>query len=273
MKMKKLLIIILFICSNMNAQNENQKKKELIIHNNINEILTYQYNEKGDSIQVGIDIYDIKGNHIKDVRLKGGVVVFKYLIEYNEKKLMIKQTGYKGNGDISSVLLYEYDHNGNQISYQQVRENGEILGHQKRKYNSQNQNTELYNFDKGINDFFLSFKFYYNDNGLYKSTERCNYKGERISSSDYEYENGNLIKLISRNNGNKNKNLYEYDTKDRLIEKKYRRKRNVILNGKKNVLKQWKETFEYDTENNLISKFSSGNRLNFKVEKYFYKKH
>ena len=186
---------------------------------------------------------------------------------------MIKQTGYKGNGDISSVLLYEYDHNGNQISYQQVRENGEILGHQKRKYNSQNQNTELYNFDKGINDFFLSFKFYYNDNGLYKSTERYNYKGERISSSDYEYENGNLIKLISRNNGNKNKNLYEYDTKDRLIEKKYRRKRNVILNGKKNVLKQWKETFEYDTENNLISKFSSGNRLNFKVEKYFYKKH
>ena len=271
--MKKLLVIILFISFNINSQNESQEKKDLITNNNINEILTYQYNEKGDSIQTGIDIYDIKGNHIKDLRLKGGKVVFKYLIEYNEKNLMTKQTGYNETGEISSILLYEYDDNGNQVSYKQVRENGEILGYQKRKYNSQNQNTELYNFNKKSNDFYLSYKFFYNNYNLYDSTESYNSTGKLINKSEYKYENGNLIKLVSTSNNKKYKTSYEYDDKEHLIDKKYHRKRNVILNGKKIILKQWKETFEYDYENNMISKISSGNGLNFKIEKYFYTKH
>ena len=271
--MKKLLVIILFISFNINSQNESQEKKDLITNNNINEILTYQYNEKGDSIQTGIDIYDIKGNHIKDLRLKGGKVVFKYLIEYNEKNLMTKQTGYNETGEISSILLYEYDDNGNQVSYKQVRENGEILGHQKRKYNSQNQNTELYNFNKKSNDFYLSYKFFYNNYNLYDSTESYNSTGKLINKSEYKYENGNLIKLVSTSNNKKYKTSYEYDDKEHLIDKKYHRKRNVILNGKKIILKQWKETFEYDSENNMISKISSGNGLNFQIEKYFYTKH
>ncbi len=271
--MKILLVILLIISINANSQNKNQKKKDLIIKNQISEILTYQYDEKGDSIQTGIDIYDIKGNHIKDLRIEGTKVVFKYLIEYNEKNLMTKQTGYKENGDVYSILLYEYDENGNQISYKQVRENGEILGHQKRKYNNKNQNTELYSFNKENNEFYLSYKYFYKDNGLYKSTESYNSKGKFISSSKFEYNNENLVLLTSRFNGKKYKNSYKYDSKGRLIVEKYHRKKNVLLNGKKIVLKQWEETFKYDSENNMISKISSGNGLNFKVEKYFYKKH
>jgi len=270
--MKKLLIITLLFTSFLNAQNENKKKKDLIIKNNIKEILTFEYNEKGDSIQTGIDVYDINGSHIEDLRLKSNKVTFKYLIEHNEKNLMTKQTGHKENGEISSILLYEYDDNGNQITYKQVRENGEILGHQKRTYNDKNQNIELYNLDKKTNEFYLSYKFYYNDIDLYNSTESFNSNGKLISSSDYVYEDGNLIKLTSITNGKKYKTSHKYDSKGRLIEKKYHRKRNVLFNGKKIILKQWEEKFEYDNEDNLISKISSGNRINFKIEKYFYKK-
>ena len=270
--MKKILIILLFTYFNINAQNENQKKKELIIKNNISEILTYQYNQNGDSIQTGIDIYDKKGNHIEDLRLKRGKVVFKYLIEYNEKNLMTKQTGYKKNGEISSILLYDYDDNGNQTSYKQVKENGEILGHQKRKYNSKNQNTELYNFNKKNNDFYLSSKYFYNNENQYDYTESYNSTGKLINKSKYEYEDGNLIKLISKSK-KKYKTSYEYDQKSRLIKKNRNRKRTVILNGKKIILKKWNEKFEYHFEDNIISKISSGNGINFIIEKYFYKKH
>ncbi|HET8885820.1 MAG TPA: hypothetical protein VFM70_05650 [Salinimicrobium sp.] len=271
--MKKLLFILLTVSFSVYAQNENQKKKELILSNHIKEKITYQYNEHADSVQTGIDIYDIRGNHIQDLRLEGDTVVFKYIIEYNEKDLMTKQTGYEENGDISSVLLYEYDENGNRISYRQLDDTGGILGHQKRKYNALNQNTELYNLDKKSNEFYLSYKFFYNDNGLYQSTETYNSDGKLISTTEYEYDNGNLVKLIRRLNGRKYKTSYEYDSQGRIIKKKYHRKRNVILNGKKIVLNQWEEKFEYDDENNLILKISSGNGLNFQIEKYFYKKH
>lgn len=133
--MKKILIILILLTSTLNAQNENEKRKDLIAKNKIKEIITYQYNEKGDSINTGIDIYDKNGNHLEDLRLEGNKIVFKYLIENNEKNWMTKQTGYKDNGEISSILLYEYDENGNQITYKQVKEDGEILGHQKRNYN------------------------------------------------------------------------------------------------------------------------------------------
>ncbi len=271
--MKKLQIILLLIFFNINAQNENQKMKDLITKNNINEIQTYEYNEKGDSIQTGRDIYGQNGNHIEDLRLAGGKVVFKFLIEYNENNLMTKQTGYKENGDISSILLYEYDDNGNQISYKQVKENGEILGHQNRKYNTQNENTELYNLDKEKNEFYLSYKFFYNNDGAYQSTENYNSKGKLISISNYEYKDGNLIKLTSENDGEKYKNSFEYDVNGRLKERKYHRKRDVTINGNKIILKQWEERFGYDDENNLISKITSGNGLDFKIEKYFYIKH
>lgn len=74
-------------------------------------------------------------------------------------------------------------------------------------------------------------------------------------------------------NGENYKTSFKYDSKGRLIEKKFHRKRNVILNGEKIVLKQWEEKYEYDNEDNLTSKISSGNGMNFEIEKYFYKKH
>ncbi|CAM1369914.1 hypothetical protein [Tenacibaculum xiamenense] len=271
--MKNLLIILLLSTSFLNAQNESYKKKELIKKNNIEKITTYQYNEKGDSIKTGIDIYDKKGNHIEDLRLEGNKIVFKYIIEHNEKDLMIKQTGYKENGTVSSILHYEYDKNGNQILYKQTKKNGEVLGHQKRTYNEKDQNIELYNLNKKTNEFYLSYKFNYNNNNLYSSTQSFNSTGKQISESEYEYKNGKLKKLISKINGKKYKTSYQYDSKGRLIRKKYHRKRNVILNGKKIVLKQWEEKFEYDDENNLTSKVSLGNGMNFKIEKYYYEKH
>ena len=207
------------------------------------------------------------------MRLKGSKTIFKYLIEHNEKNLMTKQTGYKENGTVSSILLYEYDKNRNRSTYKQVKENGKVLGHQKRIYNKKNQNIELYNLDKKTDKFYLSYRFNYNDNDLYSSTQSFNSVGKRISKSEYEYEGGNLKTLTSKINGKKYKTSYQYDSKGRVIEKKYHRKRNVILNGKKIVLKQWKEKFEYDDKNNLTSKISFGNGMNFKIEKYYYEKH
>lgn len=271
--MKKILLLLLFSFSFINAQNENKKKKDLIIKNNIKEIITYQYNQKGDSIKTGIDIYDAKGNHKEDLRVKGDKVIFKYLIEHNDKNQMIKQVGYNDEGNISSILLYEYDDNGNQTSYKQVKEDGKILNQQKRLYNNKNQNTELHNFNKKTNDFYLSYKYTYNDNNQYKTIESFNAHKKLTSSAEYFYENGFLIKYISKRNGKKYKTSYENNSKGLLIEKKYFRKRNVILNGEKTVLKQWEEKFQYNTKDNLISKVSSGNGTAFKIEKYFYTKH
>lgn len=136
-----------------------------------------------------------------------------------------------------------------------------------------NQNIELYNLDKKNNEFYLSYKFSYNDDGLYSNTESFNSTGKQISSTEYEYDNRSLKNLTSKMNGENYKTSFKYDSKGRLIEKKFHRKRNVILNGEKIVLKQWEEKYEYDNEDNLTSKISSGNGMNFEIEKYFYKKH
>lgn len=271
--MNKIIVILLFTFFNVNAQNDNEKKRDLLAKNNIHEILTYEYNDKGDSTQIGRDIYDKNGNLLEDLRLENGKVAFKYLIEYNEKNLMTKQTGYKENGDVYSILLYEYDDNGNQITYKQVKEDGDILNHQKRIYNSRNENIELYNLVKEKNEFVLSFKFIYNALGLYQSIQRFNSKEQLVSYSDYEYKDGNLTKIASQNSKEKYKILFYYDDWGRNIEKKYNRKKEFTVNGNTITVNQWKERFEYDVENNLISKVTSGNGLDLKIEKYFYIKH
>lgn len=206
---------MLFSTKVLFAQFENNLNRELRQRNKISEILTYEYDlETGDSILTDHDFYDKHGNLIKDLRYnENGEIRFKYIVEYNEEKLMTRQIGYNESDSISTILVYEYDRTDNLTDYKQLKPDGSILHHQKRKYNKKGQNTKLYNKQKNSSDFYLGSKYYFRKDGCYERIENYTLNGQLSSTSEYEYDEdgkfvalyqvvGNDRKLISTNRFN-----------------------------------------------------------------------
>lgn len=267
--------IIILSTTLLLAQNENDLKRELRKRNKISEILTYEYNlETNDSLLTNHDFYDVSGNHFKDVRYnEKGEVHFKYIIEYNEARLISRQIGFDELDSISTILVYEYDIKGNRTIYKQLSPDGTVLNFQKREYNDKGQNINLY--DKVDDSFYLSQQYYYNKEGKYEKIESYNIQGQLAATSEYEYDgNGNLItmyqvveeklKIIS---------IYKYNEQNQRIEIVYPKKIEKIVDGiletnetSENVL------FNYDSEGNLIEERTFENGALLKIEKTYYKK-
>ncbi|REG83490.1 hypothetical protein C8N41_1115 [Winogradskyella sediminis] len=174
------------------SQISTEEEKKIRMNNKISERQEYEFNlNTNDSILKDIDFYDNQGKHIKDNRFnENGEIRYQYIIEYNSDGLMNKQTGYKF-GEISTILTYNYDENGNRTENFQHSPDGKLLTHQKRIYENK-LNTELYNKNVKFNTFFLSYKYYYDNNGLLKKTERFKANGKK-----FQLRNMLMIKRIT----------------------------------------------------------------------------
>ncbi|MBQ0769332.1 MAG: hypothetical protein KBT58_08575 [Bizionia sp.] len=261
MKTKFLLFFLLLNALASISQISNEEEQKIRMNNEINEVHEYEFNLKNnDSILKDIDFYDKHGKHIKDSRFnENGKLRYQYIIEYNSDGLMSKQTGYKFD-KISTVLTYKYDKNENRTENFQHSPEGKLLIHQKRIYEN-DLNTELYNEDVKSNNYFLSYKYFYDNDKLLKKTERYNPNGEKISTSIYV-------------NNKKENTIFIYDNK--------KRKRNLSLTKKYNEIGQLIELtyskikkridYKYDSDNNLIEKFIFIKDEIDSKNKYFYKK-
>ena len=158
----KLILFFAIISSPIYSQKNFINEDSLRIKNKINERLTYVFkSDSQDSILKDKDVYNRLGQRILDYRFNDdGEIHYSYEIEYNSQGLMIKQIGFK-DGEISTILTYNYDSNNNRTENFQHKPDGTLLIHQKRVYDSQNLNTELYNEDLKNKSTYLSYKYYY----------------------------------------------------------------------------------------------------------------
>lgn len=261
MSIKKLLLLLI-VSASVYGQDDFINEETLRVKNNISERLTYVFQlNSNDSILTDKDVYDDKGKYIKDLRYDDkGEVRYNYIIEYNENGLMIKQTGYD-YGEISTILTYKYDKQNNRTENFQHKPDGTLLIHQKRVYDSDNLNTELFNKNVKNNTFFLSYKYFYGDNKLYSKTERYLENGEIVSTTIYDYnQEENSIALYE--DKKKKNNLFltkQYNTLNQLTEK-------TFLNANKRI------EYKYDIEGNLIEEITFINDAIDSRKKYHYKK-
>ncbi|WAC03061.1 hypothetical protein N7U66_05380 [Lacinutrix neustonica] len=262
MKIKLTILFIIFVSIQLFGQNESEKEESLRVKNRIGEKLTYEFNlETNDSILIDQDFYNKNGKHIKDLRFnEKGEIRYSYTIEHNSKGLMEKQTGYKF-GEISTILTYKYDENGNRTDNFQHKRDGTLLIHQKRTYNKKNLNTELHNKRKNSEDYFRSSKYYYNKDGKYSKIKSFNPNGKLIRLSEYEYDKkGNKSKVYNIKNGNKDLTVsYEYDDKNNLIKR-------LFIKSNKHI------EYKYDNENNLIEEKTFEKNILTKKVRFSYKK-
>jgi hypothetical protein len=242
------------------SQISTEEEQKLRMNNRISEKQEYEFNlNTNDSILKDIDFYNKQGKHIKDNRFdENGEIRYQYIIEYNSDGLMTKQTGYKKIGEISTILTYNYDENGNRTENFQHNPDGKLLVHQKRIYKN-NLNTELYNKNVKLDNFFLSYKYHYDNDGILKKTERFIANGKKVSTSIYV---------------NKDNSLFIYENKKRkgnlYLTKKYNEIGQIIEMIYSNVKKRIE--YKYDAENNLIEKLVFVNDEIDSKTKYFYKK-
>lgn len=261
MKIKFLIFILTLNSYFAFSQISTEDEQKIRMNNRIRERLEYGFDlNSNDSILKDIDFYDRQGKHIKDNRYdENGEIRYQYLIEYNSNGLMNKQTGYKF-GEISTILTYNYDENGNRTENFQHSPDGKLLIHQKRIYKN-NLNTELYNKNVKFDNFWLSYKYYYDNDGLLKKTERYKANGKKTSTSIYVHNKKENTLFIYENKKRKG-NLYlikKYNEIGQLIEMTY-------LQVKKRI------EYKYDSENNLVEEVVLINNQIDSKTKYYYKK-
>lgn len=85
-------------------------------------------------------------------------------------------TYFDSKGDTTDQFIYLYDDVGNQIFYFQIR-NGDTLNAQKRDYDSNNNNTKLYNKSDGHYKLFMRFEYDSNNVCIHKVQYNINTGG------------------------------------------------------------------------------------------------
>ena len=261
MKTKFLISFLLLNSLASFSQISIEEEEKIRMNNGISEVQEYEFNIKSnDSILRGIDFYDIKGKHIKDNRFnENGEIRYHYIIEYNADGLMSKQTGYKFD-EISTVLTYRYNKNRNRTENFQHSPDGKLLTHQKRVYNN-DLNTELFNKNVKFNTFYLSYKYFYDNDDSLKKTVRYNENGKKVSTSIYiNYKKENTVFIYE--NKKRKSNLYltkKYNDRSQIIEMTYSKVKKRI-------------EYKYDIENNLIEELIFVNDEIDSKTKYCYKK-
>lgn len=197
---------------------------------------TYSYEEKPDETHY-IEYttqYQDDGSKIvlesQDVLESTGEAVFDetYEYEYNPDGLLIRKTGFNGDGEYQGEILYEYDENGNLIS-QSEGKTGPGITSLARNYEYDDAGNLIkeiqYDFSGEVNQYWT---YEYDQDGKLTVEHNYNPEGEEmIEGVECQWK-------------------YEYDEEGRVIEEW----RESVEGGHKYI---WYE-YEYDEYGNVCQK-------------------
>lgn len=278
---KKLLLLFIFcaispLVAQTNELDESQQyhTQEFKKKHQIKEIHQYQYNVRGDSLPKTIRYYDRNGlllNTIKYEIESGKLNVTRYVNTYNSDSLLVKTTGYAGAqsvNNISSLLKFEYNENGNKIACQSLDKKGKFSKPVKYEYDDQNRLVKIYNF--GRKKYVLTRHNIYDSNGNIVKVKYYTISGNFMYALDYSYDKNNRLIACYVNGGLYFKNTW--NIKNQLSEVNYTTSSLTTINGELSVDgNQKKYQYEYDDIGNLLSIKTFENKVLIEHVKYFYK--
>ena len=242
------------------AQTDYKKMAELRAANQIGVKHIYEFDPTTqDSLLTDQHFYNAQGQMIKDLRFDtAGAIRYRYVLDYNDKDQLVRQTGYDETGAVSTILTHTYDAQGNPIEYFQHRPDGTQLIYQKRIYDDNNRNTQLYSELKGIAAYHLSGTYFYNPKGQYTKTESFDPYGN-LTTSIYTYTKSKH-KVFEVKNGKKVLSSISKYNKEGLLVQKHHLKSDQITD------------YQYDAAHNLIQEqtFKAGQLI--KKIKFYYQK-
>lgn len=276
---RELIMSFFFLVYSLNllGQMDADLTKERIKANKINEQHTYNFDvQTGDSLLTNIIVYDVSGNLLEDKRYnEKGDVVFKYVAEYIADSLVRKLIGYDQNGAVRSTTIWDYDEQGNRVDYKQVSPTGDILVHQKRKYNDSGQDIEVLNKERNSDRFFKAHENQYRADGKLLKTISFNPNGRITGTNIYEYDdNGNRIALYREVGRDRELvSTSKYNDKNQRIEHNQRTLRGMGRDGRLIFGEGSKSTiYVYDHEGNITQERVYENDELKELTKHYYEK-
>lgn len=187
---------------------------------------TYSYKEKPDETHYKeyTTQYQEDGSKIvsesQDILEATGEAVFEetYEYEYNPDGLLIRKTGFKGNGEYQGEIIYEYDENGNLIS-QSEGKTGPGVTSLAMSYEYDNAGNLIketqYDFDGEVNQYWT---YEYDQDGRQTVKHNYNPAGEEMIKAvecqwKYEYDGeGRIIEEWQESvNGGQKYEWYQYE--------------------------------------------------------------
>jgi hypothetical protein len=231
------------------VKTEEQRKRELILKNNIKKINEYQ-----TSVLLGIK----QEERLSETKL------------FNEKGYLERDLTFNSEGQIDLIVTYTYDANENLILQKAVKKDSSLMFRETTSYDSNNNRKDHYHYLADGTFKYRNVAFYDGKNRMtelswywpsgFRSKNVYTYNGDsKISDIEYSetgektYEwkyrydsNYNLIEAIQYYplNNLAQKEIYDYDAQNQLI------KQTTFQNGSLSKVL----TFSYDSGNLLISK-------------------
>lgn len=218
----------------------NKIVKEVIYNYTINK------NNIKDSALFATYHYDTLGNIIEEKKEKTkiyGETIRKYTYSYNLRGQLTKQIVDMPSFRMVSIYEYEYDSVGNEINKYDYNEDTTRLTIHQKKYNTNNQVTELL-IKINNSDFYVSRQYFYNSDNELSKEIALNPKGQIIYTYFYDYDKSLNKKTVYLENqeGKKRIEEYFYNNKKQII------KATSIL---KNTTFISRESTEYENLNKV----------------------
>jgi hypothetical protein len=170
---------------------------------------------------------------------KGGILVEKQVFNYNEENLLLSKKALTGNGDHKWRLKYQYNEKDSTVEITLEGSGGETINSTKHRF----VDGKILNPIK--ENSFQSGENYYDTEGNLVEMKMLNNQ----FVFQYKYSNQLLIETLCHDGENKliSKELYKYDSKNNLTEK-----RSILASGK--LIGLFKYEYIFDDEGNWISK-------------------
>lgn len=250
------------------AQNEYEEEARKRAKNKIIKMYQYQVDLRtADSVLYAIRNYNERGQLVlySSIDQKGKV---------NSRQIFtIDSNGYEAgllaedkDGKRTYRYVYVNDLNGNRIESIQFGAHDSIrYDPQRRVYNSKNENTALYNYNKSLGRFYLDSKYEFTKSGKYNRILRYSPSDSTVPKTInvYEYDKkDNLIAVYDLQGDSKIQlSSYIYDKRKNLVKSVKLKKADHYKDGKTiyktsdNVV-----TFSYDRNDNLMEElhFTAG---------------
>ncbi|MCD6013286.1 MAG: hypothetical protein K0Q79_3148 [Flavipsychrobacter sp.] len=213
--------------------------------------------------------YDNQGNRIEWSEYYRGKLKNRHTYKYDDKKNIIEENFYDGDGRIKLKEVFSYDDKGNMTQVIDYNQNGNYQSRYTYKYDSKGNVVEEKAFDreKSTKYKMLVTKYdaednpieviQYGENG--KVVYQCKLDKRGNHTLDVTYDkNGKLIEKITQK--------YVYDEKGNEIE-------NIRYDAKGKPIVKNKYIYSYDTEKNWFIKFCYENdkatRITERIIEYY----
>ena len=184
------------------------------------------HNEEGDAIWREVYTYDLQGNRISSTTYRpDGSTGSVCTMEYDEEGNLIRETYASG-----SVYEYAYDSLGNQYCTVSFGKTVELelddagralrLGTDTFTYAEDMSSYTRYKYTDG-GEMSEYTEYILDDQGHVITTRRCHGDGRLLYRTDYVYENGQMVQLLSYGMNSEThvstKNAYTYDAYGNLL--------------------------------------------------------